>query len=48
MQQIFYGQIMVFDVYMQGILKVDGDLRMVMSFEVIVKMFKEKLVIFEK
>lgn len=48
MQQIFYGQTTAFDAYMQGSLKVDGDLRMAMSLEAIVKMLKEKPVIPEK
>ena len=48
MQQIFYGQTTAFDAYMQGTLKVDGDLRMAMSLEAIVKMLKEKPVVPEK
>ncbi|KAL9962945.1 hypothetical protein ACROYT_G032103 [Oculina patagonica] len=48
MQQIFYGQTAAFDAYMQGTLKVDGDLRMAMSLEAIVKMLKGKPVIPEK
>ena len=48
MLQIFYGQTAAFDAYMQGTLKVDGDLRMAMSLESIVKMLKEKPVIPEK
>ena len=45
MQQIFYGQTTAFDAYMQGSLKVDGDLRVAMSLEAIVKMLKEKPVL---
>jgi len=48
MQQIFYGQTTAFDAYMQGTLKVDGDLKMAMSLERIVKMLKEKPVIPDK
>lgn len=48
MQQIFYGQTTAFDAYMQGTLKVDGDLRMAMSLEAIVKMLKEKPIVPEK
>ena len=48
MQKIFYGQTTAFDAYMQGSLKVDGDLRMAMSLEAIVKMLKEKPVVPEK
>lgn len=48
MQQIFYGQTTAFDAYMQGTLKVDGDLRMAMSLEAIVKMLKEKPIVLEK
>ena len=48
MQQIFYGQTTAFDAYMQGTLKVDGDLRMAMSLEAIVKMLKEKPVVPDK
>ncbi|CAH3149286.1 unnamed protein product [Porites lobata] len=42
MQQIFYGQTTAFDAYMQGALTVDGDLRMAMSLEAIVKKLREK------
>ena len=45
MQQIFYGQTTAFDAYMQGSLKVDGDLRVAMSLEAIVKMLNEKPVL---
>lgn len=48
MQQIFYGQTTAFDAYMQGTLKVDGDLKLAMSLEAIVKMLKEKPLIPEK
>ena len=48
MQQIFYGQATAFDAYMQGTLKVDGDLRMAMSLEAIVKMLKERPVVPDK
>ena len=48
MQKIFYGQCAAFDAYMQGALKVDGDLKMAMSLEAIVKMLKEKPVSPEK
>lgn len=48
MQQIFYGQTTAFDAYMQGTLKVDGDLKMAMSLEAIVKMLKEKPVVPDK
>lgn len=48
MQQIFYGQTTAFDAYMQGSLKVDGDLRMAMNLEAIVKMLKEKPAVSEK
>lgn len=48
MQRIFYGQTTAFDAYMQGALKVDGDLKMAMSLEEIVKMLKEKPVIQDK
>ena len=48
MQQIVYGQTTAFDAYMQGTLKVDGDLRMAMSLEAIVKMLKEKPIVPEK
>lgn len=42
MQQIFYGQTTAFDAYMQGALTVDGDLRMAMSLEAIVKKLRQK------
>lgn len=48
MQQIFYGNTTAFDAYMQGTLKVDGDLTMAMSLEAIVKILKEKPVVPEK
>jgi len=48
MQKIFYGQCAAFDAYMQGGLKVDGDLKMAMSLEAIVKMLREKPVSPEK
>lgn len=48
MQKIFYGQCAAFDAYMQGALKVDGDLKMAMSLEAIVKMLREKPVSPEK
>ena len=48
MQKIFYGQTTAFDAYMQGTLKVDGDLKMAMNLEQIVKMLKEKPVIPDK
>ena len=48
MQPIFYGQTTAFDAFMQGTLKVDGDLRMAMSLEAIVKMLKEKPIVSEK
>ena len=48
MQNIFYGQTTAFDAYMQGTLKVDGDLKMAMSLEQIVKILKGKPVIPDK
>ena len=48
MQKIFYGLSSAFDAYMQGDLKVEGDLKMAMSLEAIVKMLKAKPVIPDK
>ncbi|XP_068707010.1 stomatin-like protein 1 [Montipora foliosa] len=48
MQKIFYGLSSAFDAYMQGDLKVEGDLKMAMSLEAIVKILKAKPVIPDK
>ena len=47
-QRILYGQATAFDAYMQGTLKVDGDLRMAMNLETLVKKIKQGSVTDEK
>lgn len=42
MQKIFYGQLTAFNAYMQGSLKIDGDLKKAMTLESLVNKLKEK------
>ena len=42
MQKIFYGQLTAFNAYMQGSLKIDGDLKKAMTLESLVNRLKER------